>query len=160
MRPFSMFPAIAGAIGADGHFIKAVYLDFADAEAAIESTKQLLDGRDLELWQRERLIIRLSIVQLDERDGDNNGTIEVTELAAFLYAQVTASSERVFKQWQEPQITITLNYPLIKQGHVLFGRHSAGRQAHETGVSAGADRATLDQAVAARRSSAAFRRRS
>jgi hypothetical protein len=26
-------------IGADGYFIKAVYLDFADAEAAIESTK-------------------------------------------------------------------------------------------------------------------------
>jgi WD40 repeat protein/uncharacterized caspase-like protein len=56
---------------------------------------------------------------LDKGDGDNNGTIEVTELAAFVYSQVIAISEKVFKQRQEPQMKITLNYPLTKQAHVL-----------------------------------------
>ncbi|MCX7309014.1 MAG: hypothetical protein NTZ72_14145 [Afipia sp.] len=35
-------------------------------------------------------------------DGGNNGTIEVSELAAFVFAQVSSTSERVFKQRQEP----------------------------------------------------------
>jgi uncharacterized caspase-like protein len=56
---------------------------------------------------------------LNRGDSDNNGTIEVSELAAFVYAQVTAISERVFKQRQEPQMKITLNYPLTKQTHFL-----------------------------------------
>jgi uncharacterized caspase-like protein len=56
---------------------------------------------------------------LDKGDGDSNGTIEVTELAAFVYAQVVGISERVFKQRQEPQMKITLNYPLTRQTQVL-----------------------------------------
>ena len=56
---------------------------------------------------------------LDHGDGDNNGTIEVTELAAYVYVQVTAISERVFKQRQEPQMKITSNYALTRQAHVL-----------------------------------------
>jgi uncharacterized caspase-like protein len=56
---------------------------------------------------------------LDKGDGDNSGTIEVTELAAFVYSQVTTISEKVFKKRQEPQIKITLNYPLTRQAHVL-----------------------------------------
>jgi WD40 repeat protein/uncharacterized caspase-like protein len=56
---------------------------------------------------------------LDRGDSDSSGTIEVTELAAYVYAQVTATSERIFKQRQEPQMKITLNYPLTRQAHVL-----------------------------------------
>jgi uncharacterized caspase-like protein len=56
---------------------------------------------------------------LDRGDGDNSGTIEVTELAAYVYAQVTAISERVFKQRQEPQMKLTSNYALTRQAHVL-----------------------------------------
>ena len=56
---------------------------------------------------------------LDRGDGDANGTIEVTELAAYVYAQVTAISEQVFKQRQEPQMKITSNYSLTRQARVL-----------------------------------------
>jgi uncharacterized caspase-like protein len=56
---------------------------------------------------------------IDRGDGDASGTIEVSELAAYVYSQVTSISERVFGQRQEPQIKITLNYPLTRQANVL-----------------------------------------
>lgn len=56
---------------------------------------------------------------IDRGDSDSNGTIEVTELAAYAYAQVTAISEQLYKQRQEPQMKITLNYPLTRQSNVL-----------------------------------------
>ena len=56
---------------------------------------------------------------LGRGDGDRNGTIEVSELAAFVYAQVTSASEQVFKKRQEPQIKINLNYALARQTRVL-----------------------------------------
>ena len=43
----------------------------------------------------------------------------MTELAAYTYAQVTAISEQLYKQRQEPQIKISLNYALVRQAHVL-----------------------------------------
>ena len=55
-------------IGRDGHFEKAVALDCADDSAAIESAKQLIDGHDVELWQRDRRIARF-----DTRPKDTNG---------------------------------------------------------------------------------------
>jgi hypothetical protein len=45
-------------IGQDGHFIRAMDLSCANDGAAIESAKQLIDGYDLELWQRDRRIAR------------------------------------------------------------------------------------------------------
>jgi hypothetical protein len=45
-------------IGTDGHFRKAIRLDCRDDAAAIESTEQLIDGYDIELWQWDRLITR------------------------------------------------------------------------------------------------------
>ena len=56
---------------------------------------------------------------LNRSDGDRNGTIDMTELAAFVYGQVLAISETEFKQRQEPQIKITLNYPLVRPTDVL-----------------------------------------
>jgi hypothetical protein len=55
-------------IGSDGHFEKAVSLVCADDDAAIESAKQLINGRDVELWQRDRRIARF-----DTRPKDTNG---------------------------------------------------------------------------------------
>jgi hypothetical protein len=45
-------------IGQDGHFIRSIDLSCADDDAAIESAKQLIEGYDLELWQRDRRIAR------------------------------------------------------------------------------------------------------
>jgi hypothetical protein len=45
-------------IGQDGHFIRAMDVSCADDSAAIESAKQLIDGYDLELWQRDRRVAR------------------------------------------------------------------------------------------------------
>jgi WD40 repeat protein/uncharacterized caspase-like protein len=56
---------------------------------------------------------------LDRGDGDNSGTIEVTELAAYVHAQVTAISERVFRRRQEPQMKLASNYVLTRQTRVL-----------------------------------------
>jgi hypothetical protein len=55
-------------IGQDGHFIRSIDLNCADDGAAIESAKQLIDGHDLELWQRDRRIARF-----DGRPEDTNG---------------------------------------------------------------------------------------
>jgi hypothetical protein len=44
--------------GDDGRAFKAINLICADDAAAIESTKQLLDGYELELWQLDRKIER------------------------------------------------------------------------------------------------------
>jgi WD40 repeat protein/uncharacterized caspase-like protein len=56
---------------------------------------------------------------LDRADGDSNGTIEVAELAAYVYAQVTELSQKIFNQRQAPQMKITSNYPLAKRTRVL-----------------------------------------
>ena len=51
-------------MGTDGHIANAILLDCVDDNAAIESAKQLVNGRDLELWQRDRLIAKF-----DRRPG-------------------------------------------------------------------------------------------
>ena len=43
-------------IGADGHFTSAVPLICPDDEAAKEQAAQLVDGHDVELWERARKI--------------------------------------------------------------------------------------------------------
>jgi hypothetical protein len=45
-------------IGHDGRFFKAINLRCEDDSAAIAATKPLIDGHDLELWQRDRRIAR------------------------------------------------------------------------------------------------------
>jgi hypothetical protein len=46
-------------IGDDGHFVRAILLDCPDDNAAIESAKRFVDGHDIELWQRDRIIAQL-----------------------------------------------------------------------------------------------------
>jgi len=45
-------------IGSDGHFYSSVALECADDDDATEQAKQLIDGHDAELWQRDRKIGR------------------------------------------------------------------------------------------------------
>jgi hypothetical protein len=45
-------------IGSDGHFQNVVLLDCSNDKAAIESAKQCVNGHEVELWQRDRLIAR------------------------------------------------------------------------------------------------------
>ena len=45
-------------IGSDGHFVRAILLDCPDDKAAIESAEQFVNGHDIELWQRDRIIAR------------------------------------------------------------------------------------------------------
>lgn len=45
-------------IGSDGHFYRAVAVDALDDEAAMVAARQLVDGHDVELWQRDRKIAK------------------------------------------------------------------------------------------------------
>jgi hypothetical protein len=45
-------------IGSDGHFFTSVELVCADDSEAAERAKQLVDGHDVELWQRDCKIAR------------------------------------------------------------------------------------------------------
>jgi hypothetical protein len=45
-------------IGTDGHFVRAIQLDCPNDRAAIESAKQFINGHDIELWQRDRIITK------------------------------------------------------------------------------------------------------
>ena len=43
-------------VDADGHFRYAIPLDCSNDAAAIDQAEQLLDGEDIELWQRARKV--------------------------------------------------------------------------------------------------------
>jgi hypothetical protein len=43
-------------VGSDGHFKEAVPLACADDDTAKRQAKQLVNGHDVELWQRDRKI--------------------------------------------------------------------------------------------------------
>jgi hypothetical protein len=45
-------------IGTDGHFFSSVTLECIDDSEAMEKAKQLVDGHDVELWQRDRKIAK------------------------------------------------------------------------------------------------------
>ena len=51
---------VAYFIGSDGQFQNATELDCIDDEAAKEYAKQLVNGHDLELWQRARIVAKFS----------------------------------------------------------------------------------------------------
>jgi hypothetical protein len=45
-------------VGSDGHFFNSVPLECADDSEAADQAKQLVDGHDVELWQRDRKVAR------------------------------------------------------------------------------------------------------
>jgi len=46
-------------IGTDGHFQKVRELECPDDDAAIDAAKKLLDGADIEVWELNRMVVRL-----------------------------------------------------------------------------------------------------
>jgi hypothetical protein len=46
-------------VGSDGHIFNAVDLECPDDAEAMKQAEQLVDGHDVELWQRARRIIVL-----------------------------------------------------------------------------------------------------
>lgn len=56
---------------------------------------------------------------INQADGNRNGTIELNELAAYVYGQVAELSQKVFKQRQVPQMKIIGNYPIARQVRIL-----------------------------------------
>jgi hypothetical protein len=47
-------------IGRADHFWGAEDIDCADDQEAIQKVQRTMDGRDVEVWERGRLIVRLS----------------------------------------------------------------------------------------------------
>jgi len=47
-------------IGRADHFWGAEDIECADDQATIQKVQQTMDGRDVELWERRRFIVRLS----------------------------------------------------------------------------------------------------
>jgi hypothetical protein len=43
-------------VGSDGHFSNFQVVECADDDEAMEQARQLVDGHDIELWQRARKI--------------------------------------------------------------------------------------------------------
>jgi hypothetical protein len=58
-------------IGALGHFARSFPIDCPDDKAAVESAKQFVDGHDIELWQRNRLLTRF-----DHKPKDTAGWLK------------------------------------------------------------------------------------
>jgi hypothetical protein len=47
-------------VGKDGHFIGVREIQASDDAAALKKATQYVDGRDVEIWERERQIGRIS----------------------------------------------------------------------------------------------------
>ena len=77
------------------------------------------DKEALEGFHDHGLFTYSVLEALQSADSNGDGKIDVAELAAYVHAQVTALSEKVFKQRQVPQVRITANYPFAKPGQVL-----------------------------------------
>lgn len=56
---------------------------------------------------------------INQADGDKSGTVDLNELAAYVYARVIELSEKVFKQRQVPEIKIRTNFALAMQTRIL-----------------------------------------
>ena len=50
-------------IGDDGHFKKVRVLNCPDDATVIAEAKKLLDGADIEVWNLDRMVIRLNHVK-------------------------------------------------------------------------------------------------
>ena len=48
-------------VGRHGLCIRAIEIDCVDDDTAIESARRLVDGRDVELWQKDRPIARFDV---------------------------------------------------------------------------------------------------
>jgi hypothetical protein len=79
-------------IGSDGHFFEAIPLDCADDAEAMEKAKRLADGRDVELWQRDRKVARFDHKQ--PKPGSNWTITSLTRLNKNGSVAMTEKSDR------------------------------------------------------------------
>ena len=84
------------------------------------------DTEALEGFKDHGLFTYNVLEAIGNADSDGNGTVEISELAAYVHAQVTILSERVFKRRQEPQIRITGNYAFAKTVAIVSPPVAAG----------------------------------
>ena len=77
------------------------------------------DKEALEGFHDHGLFTYSVLEALQSADSNGDGRIDVAELAAYVHAQVTALSEKVFKQRQVPQVRIVSNYPFARPAQVL-----------------------------------------
>jgi hypothetical protein len=56
-------------IGRADHFWGAKDMECADDQEAIQRVQQTMDGRDVELWERGRFIVRLSLTKPGVGEG-------------------------------------------------------------------------------------------
>jgi hypothetical protein len=47
-------------VGGDGHFSGVEDIKCVDDQEAVQKAQQVLDGKDIELWERGRFIMRLT----------------------------------------------------------------------------------------------------
>lgn len=82
------------------------------------------DANALEGYRGHGLFSYNVLEALERADGDNNGTVEVAELSAYVRAQVVALSEQVFKERQEPQVHLAVNFAFVTPVTV-FGQQAS-----------------------------------
>jgi WD40 repeat protein/uncharacterized caspase-like protein len=82
--------------------------------AASSGTQEAIEG-----YHGHGLFTYEVLDAIDQADGDRSGTIELNELAAYVYAEVSELSVEEFGQRQVPQMKLTANYPLTKQTRIL-----------------------------------------
>lgn len=55
-------------VGPDGGFIEAVKLDCEHDAAAIDCAKRLVNDQEVELWQQDRMVVRLTSADPEQAD--------------------------------------------------------------------------------------------
>jgi hypothetical protein len=60
LAEFAMAHYRACTVGLDGHYLSVEEIECANDQKAIHKAQQAVDDRDVELWQGNRFIVRLS----------------------------------------------------------------------------------------------------
>jgi WD40 repeat protein/uncharacterized caspase-like protein len=113
----------SGTLAEDGAGIKALERAAANGRLAQATGRSIITASSnsaeaLEGYRGHGLFTFALLDAIGHGDSDGNGTVEIAELAAYVYAEVTALSERVFQQRQEPQMKLLRNYPLTRQAQL------------------------------------------
>ena len=116
----------SGSLTEEGRDTRALERDAANGRLAQATGRTILtaasDDQEASEGYRGHGLFTYNVLEALERgDSDRNGKIDVTELAAYVYAEVSALSEQVFRARQVPQVRIAGNYPLVNQFAALGG---------------------------------------
>jgi WD40 repeat protein/uncharacterized caspase-like protein len=114
----------SGSLTEEGRDTRALERDAANGRLAQATGRSILtaasDDQEANEGYRGHGLFTYNVLEALERaDSDHNGKIDVTELAAYVYAEVSALSEQVFRARQVPQVRIAGNYPLANQATLI-----------------------------------------